>query len=362
MISGTSRDGVDTVLVSFQGDRPQVHGSLCLPYPPVLADKLKRMVQTGKRPAEKDMQETDDLLADFFSEAARTLLERTGVAASSVVAIGSHGQTVWHQPAGPDPETIQLGNPGRIARNTGLPTVGGFRQADMNAGGQGAPLAPLLHRALLQPTEGTRVVLNLGGIANISVLSDGGPVLGFDTGPANCLLDVWIQKQRGEPFDREGAWSAGGTVDQLLLLEMMRDPYFKKPPPKSTGVEYFNSAWIQQCERTQSIDPRDVQATLAQLTASTASAAISNYKPSDVLVCGGGAYNDDIMRRLRELLPDCAIDSTAKYGLEPDCVEAILFAWLARERIVGSLQDTGPITGADSVVRLGDIFYPDPDK
>ncbi len=360
MISGTSRDGVDAALVSFDGDRPTLHDSLCMPYPPDLADRLKSMVETGQRPTAQDMLEVDDLLAAVFSEAALALLENSGTTTSSVAAIGSHGQTVWHQPAGPEPETIQLGHPEKIAGRTGIVTVGDFRQADMKAGGQGAPLAPLLHRALLQPEQGTRVVLNLGGIANISVLSSDGSVLGFDTGPANCLLDAWIQDQHGEPFDRDGAWSAAGAVDQVLLLEMLADAYFKKPPPKSTGVEYFNSEWIQRQERIISIEPRDVQATLAQLTSSTAASAIAHYQPADVLVCGGGAYNQDLMRRLDILLPECSIASTARHGLEPDSVEAILFAWLARERIAGRRQETGPITGADASILLGDVFSPDP--
>ena len=360
MISGTSRDGVDAALVSFNDDQPRMHGSLCLPYPPDLADKLKSMIETRQRPATPDMLEMDELLAAVFAEAALALLEQAGIAASSVTAIGSHGQTVWHQPAGPEPETIQLGHPGKIARHTGIVTVGDFRQADMKAGGQGAPLAPLLHRALLRPVEGTRVVLNLGGIANISVIASDGSVLGFDTGPANCLLDAWIMDQSGEPFDRDGAWSAAGAVDQVLLLEMLADPYFKKPPPKSTGIEYFNSGWIQRQELVNSIEPRDVQATLAQLTASTAASAIAPHQPADVLVCGGGAYNQDLMRRLDILLPECSVESTASHGLQPDSVEAILFAWLARERIAGRRQDTGPITGANAAILLGDVFSPDP--
>ena len=358
MLSGTSRDGVDAVLVSFAGDLPQLHATLCLPYPPDLAVLLKDMVDSGQRPASRDLKKVDDCLATFFSEAAQTLLEKAGIDAISVSAIGSHGQTVWHDPSGPEPETIQLGNPGQIARATGIVTVGDFRRADMEAGGQGAPLAPLLHRALFRPAQGTRVVLNLGGIANISVVSSDGSVSGFDTGPANCLLDAWIQKQRGEPFDRDGAWSAAGKVDSLLLLELMNDPYFKKPPPKSTGLEYFNLGWLEGRERMNSIEPHDMQATLAQLTASTVASAIAQYNPADVLVCGGGAHNQDLLGRLRILLPECTVESTIEHGLNPDCVEAVLFAWLARERIAGRPQDTGDITGASRAVLLGEVFKP----
>jgi anhydro-N-acetylmuramic acid kinase len=297
-------------------------------------------------------------LADFFSHAAMPLLEKADIQASSVAAIGSHGQTVWHHPAGPEPETIQSGNPQQIADNTGIVTVGNFRLADLAAGGQGAPLAPLLHRALFRPAQGTRVVLNLGGIANISIVTSEGGVSGFDTGPANCLLDAWIQKQSKESFDRNGAWSAGGVVDNLLLLDLMNDPYFRKPAPKSTGVEYFNLDWLESHAIVSSLPPQDVQATLAQLTASTVAAAVSQERPGDVLVCGGGIHNDDLLERLRALLPGCPLQSTDEHGLDPDWVEAVLFAWLARERIAGRLQDTGSITGAAEPVLLGDIFQP----
>ena len=358
MLSGTSRDGVDAVLVSFEQDLPRLHSKMCTPYPADLAAFLKDIISAGQRPEAQDLEEADKRLAAFFSHAARTLIEKVDIQASSVAAIGSHGQTVWHHPAGPEPETIQSGNPQQIADNTGIVTVGNFRHADMTAGGQGAPLAPLLHRALFRPAMGTRVVLNLGGIANISIVSSEGSVSGFDTGPANCLLDAWIQKQRNEPFDRCGAWSSGGVVDNLLLLDLMNDPYFKKPAPKSTGVEHFNLGWLESHAVVSSIPPRDVQATLAQLTASTVAAAVSQERPVDVLVCGGGIHNDDLLERLRTLLPGCPLRSTGEFGLDPDCVEAVLFAWLARERIAGRLQNTGSITGAGEPVLLGDIFQP----
>jgi len=358
MISGTSRDGVDTALVSLEDDQPRLLDSLCLPYPPDLADSLKDMIEAGQRPAANELQKTDDRLGDFFSQAVQALLERAGIESSAVTAIGSHGQTIWHDPGGTNPESIQLGNPQRIAGNTGILTIGDFRRADIEAGGQGAPLAPLLHRALFKPESGTRVILNLGGIANISILNSGGSVSGFDTGPANCLLDGWIREQRGEPYDRDGAWSASGAVNKILLGKLLMDPWFRKPPPKSTGVEHFNLQWLKQQVLVNSIDPRDVQATLAQLTASTVASAIAPSSPSDILVCGGGVHNTDLLCRLQDLLPGIPVLSTAKKGLHADWVEAVLFAWLARERLAGNAQDTRKITGAKQPVLLGQIYGP----
>ena len=353
MISGTSRDGVDAALVSFEAEQPRLLDSLCLPYPPALAALLKDMVEAGQRPLDSELERADTLLSEFFSQAAQTLLEKAGIEPSAITATGSHGQTVWHDPDGARPESIQLGSPQSIAEQTGIVTVGDFRRADIEAGGQGAPLAPLLHRALFKPPSGVRVVLNLGGIANISILGGDGSVSGFDTGPANCLMDAWIQEQLGEPYDSEGAWSAGGEVNQLLLLHLLTDPWFKKPPPKSTGVEYFNLQWLKQQELVHSSDPRDVQATLAQLTASSVASAIATLNPADILVCGGGVHNIDLLRRLQDLLPESPVLSTANLGLDPDCVEAVLFAWLARERLSGRPQDTREITGARHPVLLG---------
>jgi len=360
MLSGTSRDGVDAVLVSFKDHRPRLREAICLPYPPDLAALLKTMIEKEQRPVTQDLETADGRLAAFFSHTVQALLSKAGIEASSVMAIGSHGQTVWHDPNGVHPETIQLGDPQVLADNTGITTIGDFRSADVQAGGQGAPLAPLLHRALFRPEKGERVVLNLGGIANISVVSSDGTVTGFDTGPANCLLDAWIQDQLGEPFDRAGAWSGGGAVNKLLLLDLMMDPYFKKPPPKSTGVEYFNLKWLQRLEMVDLIDPRDVQATLAQLTASSVASSVASCNPADVLVCGGGAHNEDLLTRLKKLLPECTVESTASHGIDPDTIEAMLFAWLARERIAGRSQDTGSITGAREPVLLGEIFEPAP--
>jgi anhydro-N-acetylmuramic acid kinase len=267
---------------------------------------------------------------------------------------------VWHAPDGPRPESIQLGSPTLIAQRTGIRTVGDFRRADIAAGGQGAPLAPLLHRALFRPASGTRAVLNLGGIANVSIIDREGGVIGFDTGPANCLLDAWIRRHRGEALDRDGAWAAGGTMDPGLLDALLADPYFGRRGPKSTGTEYFNLSWLEPVlDRRQSgATPADVQATLAELTAATVADAIRPFAPTDVLVCGGGVHNGDLLRRLRRRLPGTPLRSTAEAGLDPDWVEGVLFAWLARERVAGRPQDTRRITGAREAVLLGSVCEP----
>ena len=355
MISGTSRDGVDAALVSFEDDRPDIREAICVPYPPCLAKSLHHQILTGRRLDQDVMDELDEQLADHFSKTALQLLDKTGISEKEVTAIGSHGQTVWHEPDGLNPESIQLGDPGRIAQQTGITTVGDFRRADIEAGGQGAPLAPLLHRALFRPSRGTRVVLNLGGIANISIIDEEGNVSGFDTGPANCLLDAWIQFHRGEPFDRDGAWAAGGSVISDLLEGMLADPYFQKPAPKSTGVEYFNLSWLEQFDLKPGLDTRDVQSTLAELSAISVAESIRPHQPGDVLVCGGGVHNTNLLDRLRALLPDTPVRSTADLGLDPDSIEAVLFAWLARERLAKRPLDTRSITGARSPVLLGGI-------
>ncbi len=362
MISGTSRDGVDTALIEFETGKPVVVEADCLPYPPGTAGRLQSMVEKAERPEAKELALLDRELGALFSQAALTVLEKAGVKPGQVVAIGSHGQTVWHQPEGASPETIQAGDPALIAERTGIVTVGDFRRADLDAGGQGAPLAPLLHRALFGPEKlsspGPVVVLNLGGIANISILEPGGGVRGFDTGPANCLMDAWIRLQRNEDYDREGHWAESGSVSAVLLDNMLGDPYFQRAAPKSTGVEYFNLAWLERHLRQVSTGPADVQATLAELTAITVSNAIRPYAPVEVLVCGGGIHNGYLVRQLRALLRGVPVRSTAVRGLDPDWVEATLFAWLARERLAGRPMDTGAITGARGPVLLGNIFRP----
>ena len=367
MLSGTSRDGVDAVLVRFGDKGTERLSSLCVTYPPDLAEMLRRMIHRRRRPDDNELSLADQQLAEFFALSAWALLDQAGVSAKSVMAIGSHGQTVWHHPRGQHPESIQLGNPRRIAELTGIRTVGYFRQADLVMGGQGAPLAPLVHAALLTPSEGIRAVLNLGGIANISLLNAEGTAVGYDTGPGNCLLDAWIRKHKGCDYDESGQWAAGGAVDQGLLELLYSDPYFNLRPPKSTGVEYFNLHWLH--ERLDERKPeslsasfRDIQATLSELTAHSVAMAVKKTTASELLICGGGVHNTDLLRRIRRLLPQIRLDTTAVCGIDPDWMEAILFAWLARERLAGRRHDTRCITGATEPVLLGEIFEPDRDK
>ena len=353
MLSGTSRDGADLALVSFTDDRPRLEQSICLPYPAPLAEALRDLIEAGQRPGAAEMDALDRDLGEFFAACVHQLLYDIGVHYKKVTAIGSHGQTVWHSP----PESIQLGDPQVIAKLTGIPTVGRFRQADLEAGGEGAPLAPLLHRALLRPEGGRRGVLNLGGIANLTLLTADGAVSGFDTGPANCLMDAWVRRHKGEPCDRDGQWAAAGTVIQPLLLTLLEDPWFSRLPPKSTGVEYFNLRWVESKAELDAFAPVDIQATLAELTAQSVAAAIAE-DVDEVLVCGGGVHNSDLLARLCAARPGCRFKSTASAGLDPDCVEAMLFAWLARERLVERPVDTTSITGASRPVLLGSIHRP----
>lgn len=360
MISGTSRDGADAALVSFENARPEVIEAVCVPYPAELARTLDALVTSGRRPDNAACRALDAKLAGHFSNTVKHLLKKAVTGEQEVAAIGSHGQTVWHEPEGPQPVSIQLGDPRIIARQTGIVTVGDFRRADIEAGGQGAPLAPLLHRILFSPVDASskRIVLNLGGIANISVVSGDGTVSGYDTGPANCLLDAWIRKHRGDAFDRDGSWAARGTLITELLDAMLADPYFQRPAPKSTGIEYFNLAWLDSFSPGQNFDTRDVQATLAEFSAVSIARGVLPHQPEDVMVCGGGAHNTHLLTRLQAQLPDIPVRTTGDFGLDPDWIEAVLFAWLARERLEQRTLDTRGITGARNKVHLGIIAHP----
>jgi anhydro-N-acetylmuramic acid kinase len=346
------------VLVNFRGGVPQ----LIAGHAHVWAEDLRvRMLAVAQGERTLDLDEFGRLDVEIghgFADAALQLLEISGVSASRVRAIGSHGQTLRHRPSGNYPFTMQVGDPSIIAERCGIDVVADFRRADMAAGGQGAPLLPALHAMLLSRSGHARVVLNLGGIANITVLESNGGVLGFDTGPANGLMDAWCLRHRGEAFDRGGVFAASGSVDHALLDAMLRDPYFALPPPKSTGREYFHLDWLGRYVAPSTLATADVQATLLELTARSVTDAIAKHAPlaDEVLVCGGGVHNGALMHRMGELLFPRSVTSTARHGVDPDFLEATAFAWLARQRLLGLPGNLPSVTGARGPRVLGAVY------
>jgi len=357
LISGTSMDGIDVVVVDFTDMHPRSVAARTLPYPDALRDALDELrADPDTFPAAR-LARLDAEVGEAFAIAAREVLGASGLLPDAVRAIGSHGQTVLHRPDDEFAHTLQIGDPSRIATVTGIDTVADFRRADLAAGGQGAPLAPLIHQALLADRGENRVVVNLGGIANVTVLPAEGGVSGFDTGPANCFLDDWYRARHDDRFDAGGQWAATGRVDTAWLAELMHEPYLLREPPKSTGIEYFSPAWLRErLPQDAETRPADIQATLAEYSAASLVDGIERFvafAPDRILVCGGGVANDDLIARIRARLGDTPIESTAAHGIDPAFVEATLIAWLAREHLAERSIDTPSITGARHPVRLG---------
>lgn len=358
LMSGTSMDSVDAVLVNFSEQNPTLLATHCSALPTQLKNDLLSLCQNQQEPL---LSQVDTRLAELFSQAVNELLTKSNTSKKDIVAIGSHGQTIFHQPpvAEKNGYSLQIGNPQIIAKLTGITTVGDFRNDDMRVGGQGAPLVPAFHRAVFFHPEKNRVVLNIGGIANITILPKTGAVTGFDTGPGNVLMDHWILTKQNQPFDSEGQWAAKGKTDHALLQQFMKEPYFQLPPPKSTGRELFNATWLQENLLTldKAIDDKDVQATLCALTAEAISQSILQYasETEEIFVCGGGAYNGTLIKMLQEELA-IPITSTADLGIEPEWVEATAFAWLAKQKLEDKPGNLPEVTGADKAVILGKIF------
>lgn len=358
LMSGTSLDGIDAALAEFDGTGVRLLATLYRPYAPELQERLKSICY-GRTVEFRVLGELDARLGMLLGETANALLAQSGIARGTVRAIGSHGQTVYHQPDGDYPFTWQIGDPNRIAEMTGLPVVADLRRRDVAAGGQGAPLAPGFHRAMFHSGEESRVVVNIGGIANITVLPKPweSRVYGFDAGPGNTFLDLWIRRERGLPFDEDGAWAASGKVSADLLAALLDDAYFAAPPPKSTGQEYFSANWLETKLAGFALPSADVQATLGHLTARSLADAIRRHAPDTrrVFVCGGGARNGWLMAELAGML-DCPVQTTAALGMEPDWVEAVAFAWLARQTLHGQAGNLPEVTGAAHPVVLGGMY------
>ena len=358
LMSGTSADSIDAVLVHFHDGMPQTLARHAHRWPVALRKRMLALAQGAAALNLDAWGRLDVEIGHQFADAALQLLEESRTPATAVRAIGSHGQTLRHRPGGDYPFTLQVGDPSVIAERCRIEVVADFRRADVAAGGQGAPLLPALHAMLLATPGRARVVLNLGGIANITMLAADGSVRGFDTGPANGLLDAWCQRHLGEPFDRDGAFAASGQVQQGLLDAMLADHYFSLPPPKSTGREHFHLHWLATHATVDSLKPADVQATLLELSARSIGAAIEQYAAAadDVLACGGGVHNAALMRRLAELLAPRTLRSTAELGIDPDFLEATAFAWLARQRLLNLPGNLPAVTGARGPRVLGAIY------
>lgn len=357
VMSGTSLDGVDVVLAAIDDRMVAQQASYLHPIPPAIKQAVLGMCQ-GQAVTLAQVGELDAKLGNLFADAVLGLLNKAGIEAEEVTAIGCHGQTVWHQPKGDTPFSMQLGDNNRIAAMTGITTIGDFRRRDMAWGGQGAPLVPAFHQALLaHPTE-QRMILNIGGIANISLLLPGQPIRGYDTGPGNMLMDAWVSQHHGHAYDKDAEFASQGRVDLTLLQHMLSDPYFSEPAPKSTGREYFNLAWLeQQLASVQPLPAEDVQATLAELTATTIADQVQLAGGCDrLLVCGGGARNPLVMARLSAMLAGTEVSTTDAFGVSGDDMEALAFAWLAFRTLSGQPGNLPSVTGASQETVLGAIY------
>jgi anhydro-N-acetylmuramic acid kinase len=355
VMSGTSLDGLDIALIR-QEQHPTLLGTYFVPMPAELRSELLALCTSGNDELARAAlaeQRWVALAAQGISE----LLKQQGLATDAIRAIGSHGQTVRHEPA--LGFSIQIGNPALLAELTGISVVGDFRRRDLAAGGQGAPLVPAFHDALFASPERQRAVLNIGGFSNLSLLSPGHPVKGFDCGPGNALLDAWIQRHKGLDYDQDGQWAASGKVQLPLLQSLLSAPFFQTKGPKSTGRELFNLNWLDQClGQLPAYASADVQATLLELTARSCVDALQHAQQctQDLLVCGGGARNLQLVKRLTGLLPNCIVSATDAYGVPADWVEAMAFAWLAHCCLEGIPANRPSVTGAQGLRILGAIY------
>lgn len=357
LMSGTSMDAVDAALVEFDTKAKLIHYH---EYP--IEQSLRHQLRCiNEKSTLEQVADLDHQLGLLFAKTVNDLLKEENLSSDKIIAIGSHGQTVFHHPEGMHTNSIQIADPNIICAETNITTVADFRRMDMAFSGQGAPLASAFHQYQFQQENKSIIILNIGGIANITLLPDNNDkIIGFDTGPGNGLMDDWTQTNIDEAYDKDGVWAESGKVNPILLKLLLNDAYFSQSPPKSTGREYFNLAWLKKTldKQTPEVSPKDVQATLLQLTAITISNAINQYTKNydEVLVCGGGVHNRLLLKSLQDLLPELVIKTTLDYGLDPDCIEAVTFAWLAKQRIENKTANLPDVTGATRNVLLGGIY------
>ncbi|MDI3356534.1 anhydro-N-acetylmuramic acid kinase [Pseudomonas sp. UYIF39] len=355
VMSGTSLDGLDIALIELT---PTINliATHYTPMPDALRTELLGLCASGPDEIARSAIAQQNWVK-LAAQGIHTLLDQKNLKPEDIRAIGSHGQTIRHEPA--RGFTVQIGNPALLTELTGITVISDFRSRDVAAGGQGAPLVPAFHEALFEKRAGNRAVLNVGGFSNLSLIEHGKPVAGFDCGPGNVLLDAWIHQQRGDNFDRDGQWAASGKVQPVLLNELLSDPFFVTKGPKSTGREVFNLPWLtQHLSKLPTIAAEDVQATLLELTALTIVESLQSAQSDtqELLICGGGAHNATLMNRLASLLPNAKVSSTAAYGVDPDWVEAMAFAWLAHCCLEGIAANRPSVTGARGLRVLGAIY------
>lgn len=358
LMSGTSLDGVDAVLTSQRGEQLTQTATYFLPYP----DALKQRLLALHTPANNELHEAAvvaNQLAELYAQAVKQLLKLADIRAEAVTAIGCHGQTVRHCPTLAEgmAYTIQLGNHARLAELTGITVIGDFRSRDIAAGGQGAPLVPSFHQAVFTSADRHRVIINIGGIANLSDLPAHGQVTGFDSGPGNLLMDAWTQQHTGQPYDAGGHWAAGGKINPDLLNAMLADPYFALAAPKSTGRDLFNDTWLMQRLHQYPDSAQNVARTLLELTAVSITDALTRFCPGaqEVYVCGGGAHNLALLNRLQALSGQ-SIQLTDQLGVGVDWVEAVAFAWLAQRCVDHLPGNLAAVTGAAGPRILGAVY------
>ncbi len=375
LMSGTSLDGADGVLVDFSGQRLSVVASASRGFDADFRSELLALNSQTHNELHRAALAGNHIALAYADVVVQLMAQvvNLGITAHHVHAIGAHGQTVRHQPkvatananaAGATTDlgyTIQLNNPSLLAERTGIDVVADFRSRDVAAGGQGAPLVPAFHRRVFGQDSITASVLNIGGIANLSVLpADAAePVLGFDCGPGNALMDAWCQRHTRQPFDAAGAWAATGSVVPALLQHLMREPYLSKPPPKSTGRDLFSLAWLaEKLSQFTAEQPQDIQATLTEFTANACADCVDSYSSSSkkLIVCGGGAFNTNLLTRLQARLPGLRVSTSDAHGLPPLQVEAAAFAWLARQTVLRQPGNLPSATGAAGLRILGGIY------
>ncbi len=357
LMSGTSMDGVDVALVDFSGPHPRLLDCQTYPYPSSLLTELHQLCEAGDNEIER-MGRADRAVAKVFAEASLDLLKSNYINPEQVIAIGSHGQTIRHIPKGLDAFSLQIGDPNTIAATTGINVVADFRRKDVALGGQGAPLVPAFHHAIFSSPNTSRVVVNIGGISNITYLpkSDMKKIIGFDTGPGNTLMDAWCNKHTGQAFDNKGQWAAQSSPCSELLDKLLDHPYFSAPAPKSTGRELFNINWLEQHidQLTSKPSPQTVQATLVMLTSQSIVKHIHQFDDvQEVYICGGGALNEFLLEELESELHEIELFTTEELGVDADAVEAMAFAWLAyayNNKVAGNIPS---VTGASRPAILG---------